>query len=162
MTPYSEERKNAVIQKMLSPECTSITQLARSEGISRWTLHAWRRQAIEGKTRVPKQDKSADKLSREAKFAIIVETATLSEAELSQYCRERGLFPEQVKAWKQDFIQGVAAEPVKGASERQKERKRIKELEQELRRKDKALAETAALLVLRKKADAIWGKDEDE
>lgn len=112
---------------------------------------------------MPKQDKPTDKLSTEAKFAIIVETATLSEAELSQYCRERGLFPEQVKAWKQDFIQGSTTDQTKGTtSELQKERRRIKELEQELRRKDKALAETAALLVLRKKANAIWGKDEDE
>ena len=162
MTPYSEERRNAVIQKMLSPECTSIAQLARAEGISKWTLYDWRKQAIEGEQWVPKQDKPADKLSADTKFAIVVETATLSEAELSQYCRERGLFPEQIKAWKQDFIKGSAPEQAKGTAQLQKERKRIKELEQELRRKEKALAETAALLVLRKKANAIWGKDEDE
>lgn len=162
MNQYPEERKNAVIQKMLSPERPSIAQLARTEGISKWTLYDWRRQAIEGEPCVPEQDKPTDKLSVNAKFAIVVETATLSEAELSQYCRERGLFPEQIKAWKHDFINGVTAEQSKGSTELHKERKRVKELERELRRKEKALAETAALLVLRKKANAIWGKDEDE
>lgn len=162
MNQYPEERRNAVTQKMLSPECTSIAQLARDEGISKWTLYDWRKQAIEGEQLMPKQDQPADKLSADAKFAIVVETATLSEAELSQYCRERGLFPEQIKAWKQAFIKGSASDQGKGTAELQKERKRIKELEQELRRKEKALAETAALLVLRKKANAIWGKDEDE
>lgn len=164
MSQYPQERKNAIIQKMLSPECPPIAQLARTEGISTWTLYDWRRQAIEGGQPVPKQDKPTDKLSVNAKFAIVVETATLSEAELSQYCRERGLFPEQIKAWKHDFINGATSEQSasKGTTELHKERKRVKELERELRRKEKALAETAALLVLRKKANAIWGKDEDE
>ncbi len=57
------------------------------------------------------------------------------------------------------------AQPIKTRREREEEKaakKRIKQLERELRRKDAALAETAALLVLRKKAEALWGKDEDE
>lgn len=162
MNQYPEERRNAMIRKMLSPDCPSIAQLARDEGISKWTLYDWRKQAIDGAQRIPMPDKPADPLSAEARFAIVVETATMSEAELSQYCRESGFYPENVKAWKRGFITGSASEQTASSTSLQKERRRIKELEQELRRKEKALAETAALLVLRKKADAIWGKGEDE
>lgn len=165
MFQYSEERKNAVIRKMLSPEAMSISELSRREGISKWTLYSWRKQVTTGDSPLTKRGRSSSNLSAEAKFAIVVETATLSEVELSRYCREKGLFPEQVKAWKQDCIQGAASAPQQTHRERaelQKERQRNKKLERELRRKEKALAETAALLVLRKKADAIWGDSEDE
>lgn len=165
MFRYPEERKNAVIQQMLPPLSMPVAELSRSEGLSTKTLYRWRKEAIAGGQRVPERGSSSDKFSAEAKFAIVVETATLSEHELGQYCRERGLFPEQIKEWKQRFIQGIT--PVKkqvkaDRTELKKERQRSKGLERELRRKDKALAETAALLVLRKKANAIWGDGEDD
>jgi transposase-like protein len=165
MFRYPEERKNAVIQKMLPPQSLSVTELSRSEGLSTKTLYRWRKEAVAGGTPVPDRRSSSAKFTAEAKFAIVVETATLSEHELSQYCRERGLFTEQIKEWKQRFIQGVTPDPkqVKAdQSELKKERQRSKGLERELRRKEKALAETAALLVLRKKANAIWGDGGDE
>ncbi len=96
--------------------------------------------------------------SAEARFAIVLEAATLSETELSQYCRENGLYPEQVQQWKQACINGNT-KPVSVSNSSDK--KRIKELEKELHRKEKALAETAALLVLRKKFNARFGEDEE-
>ena len=94
------------------------------------------------------------------KFAAVVETASMNEAELSGYCRERGLYVEQISEWREacelandwDRNQNKRLKDIRKADE-----KRIKELELDLNRKDKALAETAALLVLRKKAQAIWG-----
>ena len=94
----------------------------------------------------------------------MLETAALSEIELSEYCREKGLYPEQVKEWKLSCIacnQTQAQQRKQLTQERKADRKRIKELEKELKRKDAALAETAALLVLIKKLNAYWGKDED-
>ena len=93
---------------------------------------------------------------------MVVETAALSEAERGEYCRKRGLYPEQLQAWRRACAQANAA-PVtpRATPAKLSDKRRVQELERELRRKDKALAETAALLVLRKKADAIWGKDED-
>ena len=89
----------------------------------------------------------------------------MNQAELAQYCRKKGLFAEQIAAWKENCLQGNAR-----AANQSKEEKRqtqlargeVKQLKRELRRKDEALAETAALLVLRKKMHAIWGEDEDE
>ena len=97
-------------------------------------------------------------------MAIVVETAALNEAELAEYCRNKGLYPEQVKTWRAACEQATAGAMVPAKALREAvaaEKKRIKELERELRRKERALAETAALLTLRKKAAAIWGEAED-
>jgi transposase len=87
----------------------------------------------------------------EARFSVIVETAKLSETELSEYCREKGLYPEQVRTWKASFI---AHDKMSGNGDKKAEakvdKKRIIQLEKELRRKEKALAEAAALLILEK------------
>ena len=93
---------------------------------------------------------------------MVVETAALSEAERGEYCRKRGLYPEQLQAWRRVCEQANAGQTApRPKPEAQADKRRIQELERELRRQEKALAETAALLVLRKKAEAIWGKDED-
>ena len=102
--------------------------------------------------------------SPEEKFSIVLETATMSEIELSEYCRGNGFYPEDIKEWKQAFIRSNMSETERKreeAKERKADKKRIKDLEKELKRKDAALAETAALLVLRKKLNAYWGEDED-
>ncbi len=96
------------------------------------------------------------------KFAAVVETASLNVAETAAYCRERGLYPEQIAAWRAACEEAndrarAAAAP---AQRSRGEAKRVRALERELARKEKALAEAAALLTLRKKAAAIWG-DED-
>jgi transposase-like protein len=92
----------------------------------------------------------------------VIETAALSEEELSQYCREKGLYPEQVRRWKEESLQGFQRSAEREKVLRKKslaDQKQIKKLERELRHKEKALAETAALLVLRKKLDALWEND---
>jgi transposase-like protein len=109
--------------------------------------------------------KKSEKQSASQKFAIVVDTAPLNEAELAEYCRKRGLYPEQVKAWREACEQATAGGMIPASRLREAmsaDQKRIKELERELRRKEKALAETAALLTLRKKAAAIWEEGEDE
>ena len=165
MTRYSSVRKQAVIRKVLGPNPIPIAKLVKEEGISDATLYTWRKQAKAEGQFVPGNDKNPDKWSAEARFACIVETATLTESELSQYCRERGLYPEQLYQWKQAFILGQQTQKQSQRSEQQQtkaDHKKIKQLEKELRRKDKALAETAALLVLQKKLNALWEESEED
>ena len=91
---------------------------------------------------------------------MVVETAALSEVERGEYCRKRGIYPEHLQAWRRACEQANGGVSPRTHGERSAERRRIHALESELRRKEKALAETVALLVLRKKAQAIWGEDE--
>ena len=99
-----------------------------------------------------------------SKFAVVVETAGLSEGGLAEYCRSKGLYIEQVRTWRAACEQANALEEQQTEVNRQHraaDRRRIKELERELHRKEKALAEAAALLVLAKKYRALPPQDED-
>lgn len=88
----------------------------------------------------------------------------MDEATRSAWCREHGVYPQELAAWRASATQALAEPEEQRASPKEtaSDRRRIKELERELRRKDKALAETAALLVLSKKLEAIFHKGEDE
>ena len=162
---YPKERKEAVLRKMLPPNNKTIPEIAKEEGISEGTLFNWRKAARAEGRLMPNGDSTPTGWCAADKFAAVVETASLNEAELSVYCRERGLYPEQIRQWREACEQ--ANDWDRNQNKRLKEarkadEKRIKDLERDLGRKDKALAETAALLVLRKKAQAIWGDSEDE
>ena len=161
---YSPTRKSAVLKRMLPPNTMAIRQLSQEEGISEATLHKWRAEARSKGQLLPDADAGPEGWSSRDKFAAVLETAAMNEADLAEYCRKRGLFPEQIKAWRlaceqaNDWDRASTARLGQATKE---EKKRVKELERELARKDRALAETAALLVLRKKASAIWGDGED-
>lgn len=165
MARYSEEFKYSIIRRMMPPLNETVTSIARETGLSEATLHQWKKKARAKGIAVPSGEPEAERWSTIDKFSIVVETATLSEIELAEYCRSKGLYVEQVQAWRDACMQangGVAQQASQMQKNiRQKDRE-IKQLSQELRRKESALAETAALLVLRKKAHAIWGANEEE
>lgn len=161
---YSPERKAAVLKRMLPPNNAPLRQLSQEEGISEGTLHKWRAEARGKGHLLPDADAGPEGWTSRDKFAAVLETAAMNEADLAAYCRKRGLFPEQIKAWRAACEQANdwdRTSMAKMSHATKEERKRIRDLERELSRKDRALAETAALLVLRKKAAAIWGGDED-
>jgi transposase-like protein len=148
---------------MLSGEI-SIAALARESGVTEQSLYRWRNQ-VQGKDELVSKSKKQEKLSAAQKLAVVTETASLNEAELSEYCRRKGLYPEQVKGWRSQAEQAMSGTMVSGKEHQdalKQARGREEKLERELRRKEKALAETAALLTLRKKAAAIWGEAEEE
>ena len=161
---YSPERKNAVLKRMLPPNNMAIRQLSQEEGIAEATLHKWRSDARGKGQLLPDAAVGSEGWTSRDKFAAVLETAAMNEADLAEYGRKRAVFPAQIKAWRMACEQANDWDRTSTARMSQatrEERKRIKELERELARKDRALAETAALLVLRKKLTAIWGQDGD-
>ena len=160
MPRFSDERKEAVLNRLLPPYNMTVSALAKMEGISEATLYNWRKQArLRGRVVPGPKPSNTDQWSAEAKLATVIETASLSEAQLNEYCREKGLFVEQVKSWKVASLAGFQTSDDQDRVLKQQskaDKLQIKKLEKELRRKEKALAETAALLVLRKKLDALW------
>lgn len=165
MKHYTQEYKQSVVSKMMPPKNMKVSLLAEETGISEQTLYSWRKKASKEGLIVPGNGKNSEKWSSQDKFAVVLETASMNEAELSEYCRKKGLYPEQLADWKQGCMQANASaqETVKKNREQtKKDKKRIKKLESELRRKEKALAEAAALLVLQKKVQELWEENEDE
>ena len=149
----------------MPPNSESIARIAKEEGISEQTLRNWQKRARRDGYAAPGTDAQSEEWSTQDKFVIVVETASMNESELAEYARKKGLYVEQIKAWRDSCMNangGIAKEAARlnrALKDSQKERRK---LERELHRKEKALAEAAALLVLRKKARAIWGDPEDE
>jgi len=161
---HSKESKQNVIRRMLPPNNESVSQISRDTGISETTLYKWKK-AAKAQGLLGPGESSTERWSTREKFAIVVETAALTDVELSEYCRTKGLYVEQVEAWRDACMQangGVAEQAGKLQKDLRAKDQEIKDLSRELQRKEAALAETAALLVLRKKARAIWGDPEDE
>jgi transposase-like protein len=161
MRTYPEELKAKIIARLLPPNNEYIPDVAKETGIPKDTLYAWRIKHRRGNHIV--ESGQAGTMTSAQKFDIVLETASMNEAELSEYCRRNGLYREQISAWRETCRS--ANTRVNSRVEREKGRqlsKEIKQLKAELRRKEKALAEAAALLVLKKKAQAIWGDPEDE
>jgi len=153
-----------VLKRMLPPSTIAIRQLSQEEGISEATLHKWRAEARSKGQLLPAADAGPEGWSSRDKFAAVLETAALNEADLAEYCRKRGLYPAQIAAWRSACEQANdwdRASTARVGQATKEEKKRVKDLERELARKDRALAEAAALLILRKKASAIWGGEED-
>ena len=162
---YSVERRESVLKKMLPPNNVSIAALSKEEGISDATLYLWRKQAREQGRLMPDSDTTPNGWTSRDKFAAVMETAAMSETDVAAYCREKGIYPEQLAQWRVACEQAndwSAASEKKLKEATQSERKKNKQLQKELDRKEKALAEAAALLVLRKKYNALFEDLEDE
>jgi transposase-like protein len=158
MARYGQGFKRKAVARLLPPENASLAVVAHDVGIGAHTLERWRTQVMAEPAREPAWSASA-------RLDAVIVTAAMDEVARNVWCREHGVFPQQIRQW-QDHATQALTEPGQGRVNDNKQLKkdslRIKELERELHRKDKALAETAALLVLSKKVAAIFNKGEDE
>ena len=161
---YSDKVKETAIRMMLPPENRSIMDISESIGIPRTTLIHWRKELRAKGHTVPSSGQKPERWSSRDKFAIVLETMPLSEVELAEYCRKKGLYIDQVRQWQENCQSANAEIPGRIAEIMQKEKeseKEIRQLKKELQRKEAALAEAAALLILQKKAEAIWGTSDE-
>lgn len=170
---YTTEQRQWAVNQMMPPFNKTVTELARATGITDVTLRTWQNAArAEGKI-VPGDGKQANQWSSTDKFLMVLEAAPLSIEELSAYCRRKGVYPEQIAQWRlaceqANMAPAAAARPKAAAAGKtaaqadKAQAKRIAQLERAVRKKDKDLAEAEALLVLQKKAEAIWGKARGE
>lgn len=157
MARYGQAFKDRAVARLLPPESSAVADVAREVGISVQTLERWRTNAVTG----PARDRV---WTAAARLEAVIATAALNDAQRSAWCRAQGLYPAELANWCSSATAALATPEEARASPQQTrvDRKRIKELERELLRKDKALAETAALLVLSKKVSAIFHRDADE
>jgi transposase len=162
-----------MVRRMLGPGAITAAALAEETGVSQPTLSRWLKETANMKAmRRTEKTQTSDPPGRAggdtgkraqdwtaiAKLRAVVEATELSGDALGAYLRRKGLHQDQLTQWQQKAESGLEGH----TSGRRPERKRIKQLEKELRHKEKALAETAALLVLRKKVNALWGDADDD
>ena len=107
--------------------------------------------------------KTPERWDKQTKFTVVLEAASMNAQALSAYCREKGLYPDQVHAWRNACLNGINEPKVDPKAVRKEVsglKKDKKALEAQIHRKDKALAEAAALLVLAKKYRPLWEDEE--
>jgi len=161
MRVFGQDFKEQVVKKMMLNH-QSVSQISRDMGIGRSTLYAWKKEYLEQGYVMPQKPTRAHKWDSKAKLAVVIQTAHMGDAQRSEYCREQGLYPEQLRSWKAAFEALDLDDAPVTKHDLKMQRRELKALQKEIIRKDKALAETAALLVLAKKLPAIWGiKEED-
>jgi transposase len=156
MARYGQAFKDRAVARLLPPESASVETVSREIGVAVATLERWRSEALS----MPALDRI---WTAAARLEAVIATAAMDEAGKSAWCRQQGVYPSELEKWRQSATEALAEPEEARASPQQtrQDRRRIQELERELKRKDKALAETAALLVLSKKLSAIFGEGAD-
>ena len=157
MARYGQALKDRAVARLLPPESAAVEEVAQAVGIEAGTLRRWREDAQS----MPARGRA---WTAAARLEAVITTAAMAEAGKSAWCREHGIYPVELDQWRASATTALAAPEEARASPQatRQDKKRIKELERELLRKNHALAETAALLVLSKKVAAIFNKAEAE
>ena len=152
---YPEHVKESVLKQILSGSKTGAA-IARENSIPYSTVMTWKTKAQQGKT-------MNKKFTAEEKLNLLFQSASMSEIEISRFCREKGIYPSTLEKWKQACLENIDNRPNKEIRKKEKRLKQeINKLKKEIRKKDKTIAETTALLVLKKKLEDLLGDQGDE
>ena len=154
-------KKRAVEKALIRGDGVSMLQLSNDIGVASGTLYHWISKSRKSRpTEHSAPEKRPQDWRNAEKLRAIIEANALDEEALNSYCRKNGIYKHHIEQWKADMANTNNNNPNK--AENRALREENKALKKELRRKDKALAETAALLVLQKKVAEIWGSKDEE
>ncbi len=167
---YSPEFRKEMILKLTSPRGPSVHELAAKVGLYHGTLSRWVKEAGTLRNSMKHEDEGGERPQRsrrpvdfspEEKLRVVRDASGLEGTDLGALLRREGIHEADLAEWRQSADQGALA-ALSGRRQRSADQKRMRKLESELKRKDRALAEAAALLVLSKKVQALWGDHEDD
>lgn len=162
------EVRERCTQRLLSRNPPMMSVLSKETGIPASTLFRWKEEArnpllaCHADLMTDRPDRRPTDWPPTERLRVLTETASLGEDELGEYLRREGLHSATLEDWRSDALAGLGGTTRGGKRGRGGKSRRERELERELRRKEKALAEAAALLVLQKKARQLFGEDEDD
>jgi hypothetical protein len=152
--PFSVAFEQKMVQRLTGKHAVSATQLARETGVRQQNLSRWLQEARSLPIMVDKPKPAVREWSVEQKVRVLAVACQLDGEKLTAYLEREGVKLAEYEQWRIALDEGGAASAVTN--------RRIRQLERELARKEKALAETAALLVLKKKMETLYGEDEDD
>lgn len=154
---FSRDFKDAVVTKIMNRGDQTMTEVCTDAGVALSTASRW----VSERAMVPTMKNS--KWTAEAKLNAVFQGISLNEEELGAFLRKEGLHSHQLAAWRAEILAALGPMCKKSNAVKDNRAQRIRELERDIHRKDKALAEASALLILQKKVNLIWGnKSEDE
>lgn len=157
---YSKEFKDSVVVKILNRGDRTIDEVCSEVGVLKTSARNWIRAcAMVAPSKSQSTKGRRMKWTPEAKLRAVVDTTNLVDTDLGHYLRKEGLYSTQVTEWRSEFLEKMALQPKFKRDERDD---KIRVLEREILRKDKALAEASALLILQKKVSLIWGNSDGD
>lgn len=153
--------KEAIINKALNRGTQSLEEIALSNNMGLSTLGRWLRESRSSST--INTGKVRELLDSGERYKHLKATFGQNDVMLGTYCRKHGLYPHQLVQWEIEFMTtGAPLNKQQPKVEIKALQTEVKELKKIIMRKDKVLAETMALLILKKKAAQIWGDSEDD
>ena len=150
---FSVAFKQKMVERLTGRNAVSATQLTRETGVHQQNLSRWLQEA-RSLPIMADRPKPVRVWTIEQKARVLASACQLSAEKLTAYLEEQGVKLAEYEQWRIALDEGGAASTSTN--------KRIRQLERELARKEKALAEAAALLILKKKVDTLYGEDEDD
>lgn len=159
---YSRAVKSSVLKKVLPPDGRSIVEVSRETGINDQTIRNWIKQSESGNLPEGSHESSPRFMTPKEKYQLVLEAAGIEDEQLGAFLRERGLHSEHLTLWDQELREMVEQKTDQKDQKLKALQKQVRELEKELHRKEKALAEAAALLVLKKKLSGLMQDHEDD
>lgn len=156
---YSKEFRDSVILKVMNRGSRKISDVCEQEGVSKGSVTNW----LRASGSVISMKKKPRKWSAEEKLEALSKTRNMADTELGVYLRQEGLHSHRLTEWRADALKsldGASAKPQKPKADERDQK--IAALERDLLRKDRALAEASALLILQKKVQLIWAKNDEE
>jgi transposase len=170
---YNDAFKAKMVQRLAMPGGPTAATLSVETGVTQSTLSRWVREArkvrpVQTSSDVPDDPLSAARPARrvddwtaEERLRVVIEASRLPDEDLGVFLRREGLHQAQMQAWQATALEALQPASSTKTTKATAYARRVRDLEKELRRKDSALAEAAALLVLSKKIKALWGDGDD-
>jgi transposase-like protein len=159
---YARAIKVSALRQVLPPSNKSILSVSKEMGIADQTIRNWINECKSGNLVLEDIESSPRNITAKEKYQILLEASSISEENLGSFLRERGIHSEHLTLWDQELREMVTKKEDKKDKEIKALKKQLKDLEKELNRKEKALAEAAALLILKKKLDVLTGDDKED
>jgi len=159
---YSRAVKVGILKKVLPPESRSIAEISRESGVNQQTIRNWIKQHESGTFNDVSAESCPRFMTPKEKYQVLLDAAGVTEVDRGGFLRERGIHSEHLTIWDQELRDMIDKKPDPKDQELRELKKKNRELEKELQRKEKALAEAAALLVLKKKLDFLTKEHEDD
>ena len=159
---YSHAVRHGVLKKVLPPESRSIAQVSQETGVNEQTIRNWLKQSKSGILTSKRAASSPRSLTPKEKYQLVVEAAGIDDEHLGEFLRERGLHSEHLTIWDQELRDMIDAKKDRQLKENRALKQKVRLLEKDLLRKNKALAEATALLVLKKKLETLLTDNEED
>ncbi len=159
---YSRAVRKSVLMRVLPPTQESISVVSKDMGMDEQTIKNWLKEEKDINIDSDSSIKSPSSFSSKEKYLLLMESRGISEEDFGEFLRTRGIHSEHLTLWEQEIREMVSKKETKEEKKVKELLKKVRKLEKELLRKNKALAEAAALLILKKKLDLLTAEEEED